>query len=192
MRIGDQIAKYRKERQITQEQLGETVGVTNRTVSKWEQGVSMPGIDLVPRIASALKISLDQLFGTETKDHAEDLSQIVKNAVSAAFEDSLYDAINDALEELLPKYINDYQSADDHSLLILGRGKETICPFRGQGTVHGPFKLNNINHDKYGILIPCPGGNEFVGYYDTKEEAVSALEAIFNAYSQRLAKIELP
>ena len=48
MDIGKQIAKFRKEKNITQEQLGETVGVTNRTVSKWEQGVSLPGIDLVP------------------------------------------------------------------------------------------------------------------------------------------------
>ena len=190
MKIGNQIAKYRKERHITQEQLGETVGVTNRTVSKWEQGISMPSVDLVPRIASALSISLDQLFGMETKDHAEDLSQTIHNAVSAAFEDLLYDAIDDALEELLPKYLNNYQSADDYSLLILGRGKETVCRFRGQGRVHGPIMLNN-QYNKYRILINCQGGNEFAGYYDTKEEAVSALEAIFKAYSQRLAKIEL-
>ena len=189
MKIGNQIAKYRKERHITQEQLGETVGVTNRTVSKWEQGISMPSVDLVPRIASALRISLDQLFGMETKDHAEDLSQTIHNAVSAAFEDLLYDAIGDALEELLPKYLNNYHSADDYSLLILGRGKETVCRFRGQGRVHGPFMLNNKNNIKYGIMIP--GQDQNVGYYDTKEEAVSALEAIFKAYSQRLAKIEL-
>ena len=55
MKIGEQIAKYRKERHLTQEQLGEAVGGTNRTVSKWEAGVSTPGVDLIPSIASALE-----------------------------------------------------------------------------------------------------------------------------------------
>jgi transcriptional regulator with XRE-family HTH domain len=188
MDIGKQIAKYRKEKNITQEQLGETVGVTNRTVSKWEQGVSLPGIDLVPRIASTLGISLDQLFGTNTEKQSTDLSQTVKEAISAAFEDYLYDAIDDAISESLPKYLNDYQSEGVYSLLILDRGKTRVSRFRGQGTVQGPFSSFG---NKYGIIIPCPGGNESAGYYDTKEEASAALEAIFKAYSQKKESIEL-
>ena len=190
MDIGKQIAKYRKERHITQEQLGEAVGVTNRTVSKWEQGVSLPGIDLVPRIASALDISLDQFFGTEAKEKAEDLSQTIKNAVSEVLEDSLYDAIDDALDELLPRYIDDYKSADGYSLLVFNREKKEVSRFKGEGTVEGPFAFNN-NKYQYGIIIPCPGGNKCVSYYDSKEEASADLEAIFRAYSQRMTSIEL-
>ena len=57
MNIGQQIAKYRKEKRLTQEQLGEAVGVTSRTVSKWETGLSLPDVDLIPSIASALGIT---------------------------------------------------------------------------------------------------------------------------------------
>ena len=190
MDIGKQIAKFRTEKHITQEKLGEAVGVTNRTVSKWEQGVSMPGIDLIPRIASALNISLDQLFDTETKEKTEDLSQTIKKAVFEAVEDSLYDAINDALEELLPRYISNSTNSDEYSLLIIGRDKSTTALFRGQGSVQGPF---NMNHDgtKYAVFIPAPGGNVSVGHYDSKEEASAALEAIFKAYVQRFTSIEL-
>ena len=190
MDIGKQIAKFRTENHITQEKLGEAVGVTNRTVSKWEQGVSMPGIDLVPRIASALNISLDQLFDTEAKEKTEDLSQTVKRAVSEAIEDSLYDAINDALEELLPRYMKNSTDSDEYSLLIIGRDKSTTCRFRGQGSVQGPFNLNH-NGTKYAVFITAPGGNVSVGYYDSKEEASAALEAIFKAYVQRFTSIEL-
>ena len=190
MDIGKQIAKYRNEKHITQEQLGEAVGVTNRTVSKWEQGVSMPGIDLAPRIASALGVSLDQLFGIETEEKTKDLSQIVKKAVSEVFEDALNGAISDALEELLPQYIRNCGSSDEYSLLILGRDKSTTCLFKGQGSVQGPFKLNN-KENKYGIYIPAPGGDVCIGFYDSKEEASAALESIYKAYSQRFSKIEL-
>ena len=65
MEIGLQIAKYRKQKHMTQEQFGEAVGVSNRTVSKWESGASLPGIDLVPSITAALGITPDQLFGAE-------------------------------------------------------------------------------------------------------------------------------
>ena len=67
MNIGQKIAAFRKEKHITQEQLGEAVGVTNRTVSKWESGVSSPGIELIPSIAASLGVSLDSLFGIEKR-----------------------------------------------------------------------------------------------------------------------------
>ena len=40
MNIGDRIAEYRMRSRMTQEQLGERLGVSNRAVSKWECGVS--------------------------------------------------------------------------------------------------------------------------------------------------------
>ena len=40
MKIGKFIAALRKEKCLTQEQLGEKLGVTNKTVSRWENGVS--------------------------------------------------------------------------------------------------------------------------------------------------------
>ncbi len=188
MDIGKQIAKYRKEKHITQEQFGEAVGATNRTVSKWEQGVSFPGIELAPRIASALGISLDRLFGIETKENADDLSQSVRKSVSYVLEDSLHDALCDALEDVLPRYMNDCGSADEYSLLILGRERMEVCRFMGRGSVMGPFRYVD---NKYGIVIPSAKGNVIVGYYGTKEEASAALESIFKAYSERMEKIEL-
>ena len=63
MSIGKNIAKYRKEKGLTQEELGEKLGVTNQAVSKWESEVSMPDVMLLPEIATALNISLDDLYG---------------------------------------------------------------------------------------------------------------------------------
>ena len=41
MKIGDFIKKLRKEKKLTQEQLSEVFGVSRRTVSRWETGVSL-------------------------------------------------------------------------------------------------------------------------------------------------------
>ena len=63
MSIGKNIAKYRKAKGLTQEELGAKLGVTNQAVSKWESEVSMPDVMLLPEITNALNITLDDLYG---------------------------------------------------------------------------------------------------------------------------------
>ena len=63
MSIGKNIAKYRKAKGLTQKELGAKLGVTNQAVSKWESEVSMPDVMLLPEIANALNITLDDLYG---------------------------------------------------------------------------------------------------------------------------------
>ena len=47
MKTGKFIADLRKEKGLTQEQLGEKIGVTNKTVSRWETGVYLPPVDVM-------------------------------------------------------------------------------------------------------------------------------------------------
>ena len=53
LKIGDKIAKYRKLKGYTQEQLGELVGVSGQAVSKWENG-GVPDTYLLPAISKIL------------------------------------------------------------------------------------------------------------------------------------------
>ena len=194
MNIGQNIANFRKEKHITQEQLGEAVGVTNRTVSKWESGVSSPGIDLIPTIASALGITLDQLFGVETPKESADISQVVKETISSSIkeylEENLPDILEDKLSELMPQYMPSQSSEDGYFLSVLSRDKSTVCRFFGQGQITGPV-ICNKQPSSYCITVPAQGGNVLFSGYETKEEATKDLERIFNAYSAHLAKIEL-
>lgn len=63
MSIGKNIAKFRKATKLTQEELGKQLGVSNQAVSKWESDVSMPDIMLLPDIANALHVTLEELYG---------------------------------------------------------------------------------------------------------------------------------
>lgn len=62
--IGSQIKKYRTEKGITQEQLGQLLGVTTQAVSKWERG-GTPDTELLPHLSQVLNVSIDALFGRE-------------------------------------------------------------------------------------------------------------------------------
>jgi len=63
--IGEQVAKIRREREITQEQLAELVGVATETISRLERGVSIPSLKTLTKISQALHISLRDLFDLE-------------------------------------------------------------------------------------------------------------------------------
>ena len=60
--ISEKISNLRKERKLTQEQLGELLGITGQAVSKWENGTSLPDIMLLPKLCSVLGISADELL----------------------------------------------------------------------------------------------------------------------------------
>lgn len=57
------IRQHRLAGKMTQAQLAEKIGVQYQTVSKWENGITMPDIMTLPRIADVLDITLDELFG---------------------------------------------------------------------------------------------------------------------------------
>ena len=61
-KIGLFIASLRKEKNLTQAQLGERLGVTNKTVSRWERGNYMPDISLMRALCDELGISVSELL----------------------------------------------------------------------------------------------------------------------------------
>ena len=66
--IGRFIAKKRKEQSLTQEQLAERLGVSNKTVSKWETGKCMPDYSMINMLCEELKISVSELMDGEETD----------------------------------------------------------------------------------------------------------------------------
>ncbi|RJQ41882.1 MAG: XRE family transcriptional regulator [Nitrospiraceae bacterium] len=63
--IGAQIARIRKEREITQAQLAETIDVTVETISRLERGVSIPSLKTIETISHALNVTMKELFDFE-------------------------------------------------------------------------------------------------------------------------------
>ena len=75
--IGRFIAQKRKEKNLTQTQLAEILGVSNKTVSKWENGNCMPDYSIIKPLCKELEITVSELMDGEEKDdireNAEDM-----------------------------------------------------------------------------------------------------------------------
>ena len=67
-KIGKFIAACRKEQGLTQAVLAEKLGITDRAVSKWETGRSLPDASLMPVLCDLLGISINELFSGERLD----------------------------------------------------------------------------------------------------------------------------
>ena len=62
LKIGDRIKSKRRERELTQEELANILGVTKAAVSKWENEESYPDITMLPKIAQLFHMTMDELF----------------------------------------------------------------------------------------------------------------------------------
>lgn len=65
--VGRRISMLRKEKGITQEGLAEKLGVSPQAVSKWENDVSYPDIQLLPKISEIFEVTVDDLLSNKEK-----------------------------------------------------------------------------------------------------------------------------
>ena len=69
--LGMMIALLRKEKGMTQLELAEKMGVTDKAVSKWERDLACPDINTVPRLAEEFEISVDELMQMKVESQDE-------------------------------------------------------------------------------------------------------------------------
>lgn len=84
-KIGKFIAELRKEKGLTQEQLAEKLGVTSKSISRWENGKTMPYLSLMKPLCNELEITINDLLSGE---------KIEKPNYQAKFEENILNTIN--------------------------------------------------------------------------------------------------
>ncbi len=76
------LKKYRIQKDLTQEEVAEFLGITAQSVSKWERGESYPDITLLPALANIFETSVDLLLGMDTIRAEQTRLDIHKKAIS--------------------------------------------------------------------------------------------------------------
>lgn len=70
-KLGNKIIEYRKQQALSQKELAEMVGVSNKAVSKWENGESMPKMSTMIKLAEIFNIDVNDLVGLTAKTSSE-------------------------------------------------------------------------------------------------------------------------
>ncbi len=89
-KVGKLISKARKEKNMTQKDLANILHITDKAISKWERGISIPDISLLIPISNILDISVYELLGGEMKEDLSknEVEEVVKTSVKKGVEDS--------------------------------------------------------------------------------------------------------
>lgn len=131
--IGNKISTLRKEKNMTQVELADKIGISYQAVSNWERGNSMPDISKLPELSEIFNVSIDEIIGDnnsvnliENINNGEIHNYLQQNKVTA-------EEIIDIAPILKPNQLNDV--IDDMKIdLDLGQ-LIMLAPFIGKETV---------------------------------------------------------
>jgi len=79
IKIGKFISFMRKEKNMTQSELAEKLNITDRAISKWENGVCLPDANNIPDLCKILDITINDLFSGEVVDMKDNEKKLEKN-----------------------------------------------------------------------------------------------------------------
>ena len=105
MKINEVIRKHRKEKNMTQEEMANRLGVTAPAVNKWESGASMPDISLLAPIARLLNVSLDELLSFKEELSEIEVSSIIKE-IYEMFDTEPIETVYQRILEVTKEYPN--------------------------------------------------------------------------------------
>ena len=125
--LGEAIAKLRHERNMTQEALAEILCVSPQTISKWENSVNLPDVQMLPLIADVFGVRVDALFGRE-EPHRQLLPENVGDAAVEAVKRLIAELTQsewESREDYWTRY-NAMMQEDERTRSAICRGQDVV------------------------------------------------------------------
>ena len=141
IKIGKFIAENRKKKDMTQEQLAEKLGVTSKTISRWENGNYMPDISLLKPISEELGVTLNDLLSGE---------KVEKEQYQEKLEENILNTID---------YINKKVNEKNNLLGILLIAFGIICSFTAMSIFPSDSSWGSV-YSVFGIIVSIVGINK--------------------------------
>lgn len=104
--VGTFLSELRREKGMTQEELGEKIGVTNKTISRWENGNYMPPIDALQTLSELYEISINEILCGKRLEEAE-YKKAAENNIKEALSCSAF-SLKDKIDFFKKKWRKDY------------------------------------------------------------------------------------
>ena len=90
VKMGSFLAELRKEQKLTQAELGEKLGVTNKTVSRWETGTYMPPVEMLEELSRLYGLSINEILSGR-KLTAEEYKEMAESNIRETLKESTFE-----------------------------------------------------------------------------------------------------
>ncbi len=108
MSIGSTIKRLRREKDITQEQLSEYLGITSRAISQWECDRTAPDISQIPALCHIFDVSSDVLLGIDIERNNDEIKKYLDSAQNLCYQGK-WEEYTAILREANKKFPRDYK-----------------------------------------------------------------------------------
>jgi len=156
MSIGSTIKRLRREKDITQEQLAEYLGITSRAVSQWECGRTAPDISQIPALCHIFAVSSDVLLGIDIEKNNEEIKKYLDEATALGHQGKREERTS-LLREANKKFPRDYK-------IMQNLADSLVCEYSRKGIKEYDDVFDLCNR----ILAECTDSN-------TRYEAIETL-----------------
>lgn len=118
LHLGENIKTKRKLLGLTQEQLAERLGVTFRSVSRWENGTTYPDMEILPELAKVFDTTVDSLLGYGEREEKKPCEDVLRELQDALESESI-DEIKRLMRELRWEYREEFRNGFEMHMLPL-------------------------------------------------------------------------
>ncbi len=178
MNIGSVIKRLRTAQAVTQEDLAEYLGISYQAVSKWETGVGLPDITLLPRIAVFFGVRIDELFSISHEDEMERIRYILD-----------YEKMNDGnfayakrtLDTMLNENPENVEAIKTYAKVVLNKSNEELLA--AGKLLEKAMEASPLDDEIYSLYRWVRGGNEYK-YHSDNDWFIRVCEPYAKKYPQ--------
>lgn len=144
------IYNIRKERDITQKELADLIGVSDRTISKWENGSTVPDLEIIKKLCNELGISPDSIVKSEKnyKDRLQDFKRMVGKFLNYILKNIFLIGFIVVFILLLAYFINNYNTIRIYNLTYESKNITFKDGYFFKTKVLNIITINNIKLEK--------------------------------------------
>lgn len=186
--IGDKIYKFRKSKNLSQEEFANSIGVTRQIVSKWEMNQSIPGVDKLKKISDVYNIPYSELLGdTDYEGKKKDIRKyillfvlmvlfqiifiLVVSIISSKNMESSYKCIGSQTYSVLEIYDSDdenysYVTIKKDSEIKTVRVSKVISSLISEGYIYEFIFRSNSDNDDIDYIF---NNNDIINVRETNE-----------------------
>lgn len=177
------IYNIRKERNITQKELADLIGVSDRTISKWENGSTVPDLETIKKLCNELGISPDSIVKSEKnyKDRLQDFKRMVGKFLNYILKNIFLIGFIVVFILLLAYFINNYNTIRIYNLTYESENITFEDGYFLKTKVLNIITINNINLEKINYE-PTSTKIELYTYLNGDKHVIYESDTLNNIY----------
>lgn len=178
MRLGSKIKELRLRKNVTQEQLAKHLSVTAQCISKWENDITMPDIQILPELSVYFGVTIDELFSMTDDTHVDRIKNMLDQRKMLDEQEFLQ-----AEQFLMEKYNSNIENGD-YSMMLSWLYNSMADSYRCKAEKYAKIAIRTAPERKYNhtLLRMAQQGNQLDWNFSNRSKRIDYYKRFVKEY----------